>query len=422
MAGTGPTGGSSTRVVIPPQTPIATPTPAPTAAPGGTPTLNVNALLAGIGTKSTTGGTSKALAWDGTKQVPTTDLKKQWLNLSPDFKKYIIDYAAQQGIPPKAAQTVYNKLVDASQASVQAGKPLSPMQVLQNAIKTNIPVSQGLPSSVRATSYNDTEANALVRAAYTKIFNRVPTDLDLNSPANVTDPTTGEIMKDPKSGQPLTWAQALQNVSSNPDFQESIDYTVDGQGNVKTITTKPAVDPNTWLETAMTKAYSSAIKSGELPPEAQMEQQYAQLAAEYGKNAYDPATKQLTPLAQVDLSNLEAGTSTLDQLKKNWSDLAVPNIAAAAAPGLQSGAATLKGFAQPAISRVAQLLEKDPATVTVNDPYVQKYLRGDGKNFMSPAELDATIKQDPNWQYTQNAHATYSDLASSILSKMGFNA
>ena len=384
MAGTD-TSNSSTHTPIPVQTLPAAPT-APTTA-GGTPVLNITQLLSGINAKSTTGGASKVTAWDGTKQVPTTDLKKQWLNLSPDFKKYIIDYAAQQGIPPKAAQSVYNKLVDASQASVQAGKPLSPMQILQNAIKTNIPVSQGLPSSVRATGYNDTEANSLVRAAYTKIFNRVPTDLDLNSPANVTDPNTGQVMKDPKTNQPLTWAQALQTVSNNPDFQENIGYTVDGQGNVKTITTKPAVDPNTWLETAMTKTYSDAIKSGELPPEVKMEQQYAQLAASFGKNAYDPATKQLTPLAQMDLSQLEAGTKTIEQVSKNWAELAIPNVASSAAAGLQNGAATLTDFAKPAIDRVAQLLEKDPNTITVNDPYVQKYLKGDGKNFMHQLSL-----------------------------------
>ena len=81
----------------------------------------------------------------------------------------------------------------------------------ENAIKTNIPVSQGLPSSVRATGYNDTEANSLVRAAYTKIFNRVPTDLDLNSPANVTDPNTGQVMKDPKDKSTIDLGASTTN-------------------------------------------------------------------------------------------------------------------------------------------------------------------------------------------------------------------
>lgn len=399
-------------------TPSATPAPSSTPTPGGIPAFNPVIVPKGSGTgKGTT-----AMAFDGTKNVPTTDLKKQWGLLPPDYRKYLIDSAASQGIPPKAAQSFYNKLVDASQASVQQGKPLSPLQILQNSLKTGIPIATGLPTSVRATGYNDTEANALVRSAYTKIFNRVPTDLDLNSPANVTDPSTGEVMKDPKTGQPLTWAQALQSISSNPDFQESIGYTVDGQGNVKTITTKPAVDANTWLQTEMAKSYSSAIKAGQLPPEAQMEQQYAQLAAEYGQSAYDPATKQLTPTARIDLGTLEAGTQTLDQLKKGWADLAVPQVASSAAAGLQSGAATLRGFAKPAIDRVAALLEKQPDTITLNDPYVQQYLKGDGKNFLTPGQLDSAIKQDPTWKYTQNAHAQLDDLASSILTRFGVNA
>jgi len=392
-------------------------TPAPT-----TPAGNPPAPVFKIATKDSNTGKTKALAWDGTKILPTTDLKKQWLLLPTDTKKAIINYAISQGIPASKASTVWDKLVAGSQASVQQGKPLSPLQVLQKAMQSGTPVATGLTPTVRVRGYNNTEADSIVRAAYAKVFNRIPTDLDLNAPANVVDPATGQVMKDPKTGIPLTWMQALQNISNNPDFQESTTYTVDASGNVKTITTKPAMDPSAWLANQMTKSYVSDIKAGKLPPEAKMEQQYAQLAAEYGINAYNPATKQLTPSALLDIGTLEAGTQTLDQMRKGWAELAVPKVASSALNGLQSGAISLKGYAGPAIGRVAALLDKNPETVTLDDPYVQQYLKGDGKNFLSTGQLDSLIKNDPSWKYTQNAHAQLDDLASSILQRFGVNA
>jgi hypothetical protein len=371
---------------------------------------------------STTGKGTTALAWDGTKKVPTTDLKKQYQLLPAQQKKALIDYAASVGKTPADAPSIWSQLVNASQASVQQGKPLSPWEVLSRARSQGIPVTQGAPATARTTSYNDTVADSLVRAAYAKIFNRIPTDLDLQGPANVKDPATGEVMKDPKTGQPLTWQQALQKISSNPDFQETSSYTVDANGNVKTITSKPAMDPTTWLQTAMTSSYADAIKAGTLPAEAKMEQTYAQLAAEYGLNAYDPLTKELTPSAKIDLAQLEKGTKDMDQIKQSWSNLALPKVASAAADGLKSGAATLKGYASPAIDRVATLLGLNPATVTVNHPIVQKYLAGDGKNFMSPGELDSTIMNDPQYKFGQHANAKFDDLASSILQRFGVNA
>jgi len=402
------------------KTPSIKPSPAPSPTPtGGAPAAPVFNITPKA---SSTGKGTTALAFDGIKNVPTTDLKKQWLLLPADQKKLIINYAASIGQPAGKAQTVWNDLVAASQASVQQGKPLSPMQILQRVRATGIPVAPGLPSTVRKTGYNDTEANALARAAYAKIFGRIPTDLELNTPTNIPDPKTGQPMVDPKTGQQLTWAQALQQVSNNPDFQESTSYTLDAKGNVKDITNKPATDAHTWLETTMNKYYAKSIASGQVSPEVQMEQQYAQLGAEYGQNIYDQNTRQLTPGARIDLGQLEAGTKTLAQVKQDWANLAIPSVATSAHQGLQSGAATLKGFAQPAISRVAALLEKNPETITVNDPYVQKYLKGDGKSFMSPAELDSVIKNDPSWQFTQNAKAHFSDIASQILTKFGVNA
>jgi len=372
---------------------------------------------------STTGkkGTS-SLAWNGTKQVPTTDLKKSWLTLTPQERQSVVNYAASVGKTPGEAQTIWNKLVDASQATVQSGKPMSPWQILSQDMQNNIPVGAGKTPLVRTNPLSDLAANALAYQTFAKVFGRIPTAQDLAAPANLKGPD-GQVVIDPQTKQPATFARAIQILSqTNPDFADKTTYTYDAQNNVKGVTTTAAINPTEWLTTAMAGTYADAIKSGTAVPEASVQDQYAQLASKYGINAFDTTTQQLTPQAKIDLAQLQVGTKTLDQFKTDWANAVVPQVASAAHQGLLSGAITLKDLASPAINRVASLLEKDPNTITTSDPYVQQYLKGDGNNVMSQAQLESAIKSDPSWKYTQNAHAQLDDLASSILQRFGVNA
>ena len=372
---------------------------------------------------STTGkkGTT-SLAWNGTKQVPTTDLKKSWLTLTPQERQSVVNYAASVGKTAGEAQTIWNKLVDASQATVQSGKPQSPWQILSQDMQNNIPVGAGKTPLVRTNPLSDLAANALAYQTFAKVFGRIPTSQDLAAPANLKGPD-GQTIIDPNTKQPATFARAIQILSeSNSDFADKTTYTYDQQNNVKGVTTTAAINPADWLSTAMAGTYAEAIKSGQAQPEASIQDQYSQLASKYGMNAFDTTTQQLTPQAKIDLAQLQAGTKTLDQVKTGWANAVVPQVASAAHQGLLSGAITLHDLAAPAISRVASLLEKNPETITVNDPYVQQYLKGDGNNVMSQAQLDSAIKSDPSWKYTQNAHAQLDDLASSILQRFGVNA
>jgi hypothetical protein len=393
-----------------------------TATTGGVPTLDLSKILSGITTKSTTGGGSKIVAWDGQKQVPTTDLKKQWLTLTTAQRQSVVNYAASVGLTAGQAQTVWNKLVDASQASVQAGKPMSPWDVLNQDIKANIPVGAGKVPLVRSAPLSDSVANALAFKTFAQVFGRIPTAEDLSAPSNIKDPN-GNVVIDPNTKQPATFARAIQILSqTNKDFADTTTYSYDQQNNVKGVTSSAAVDPSTYLQAQMNAAYANAIASGKQAPQASIQDQYAQLANQYGKNAFDPLTQKITPQAQIDIAQLQAGTKTIDQFKTDWANSVIPTVASAAHQGLLSGAITLQQLAKPAIDRVSSLLEKNPETVTVNDPYVQKYLQGDGKNVMSQAELESTIKSDPNWKFTQNANASLTDLASQILGKFGVNA
>lgn len=381
------------------------------------PVFNIAPKASSTGKKGTS-----SLAWDGSKQIPTTDLKKSWLTLTPAERQSVVNYAANQGMTEGQAQSVWNKLVDASQATVQSGKPQSPWQILNQDMQNNIPIGAGKVPLVRSNPLSDLSANALAYQTFAKVFGRIPTAQDLAAPANMKGPD-GQVIVDPNTKQPATFARAIQILSeNNPDFSDKTTYSYDAQNNVKGVTTTAAINPSDWLATSMASTYADAIKSGTAQPEASIQDQYTQLASKYGINAFDTNTQQLTPQAKIDLAQLQVGTKTLDQVKNGWATAVIPQVASAAHDGLASGAITLHDLAAPAISRVANLLEKNPDTITVNDPYVQQYLKGDGKNIMSQAQLDSTIKSDPSWQFTQNAHAQFSDLASSILQRFGVNA
>jgi hypothetical protein len=268
----------------------------------------------------------------------------------------------------------------------------------------NAPLTQ-----TKVTDYSKV-ADGYFYQAFKSVFNRMPTAADMQSPIRGAN------------GKMMTWQQALIAEANKPQNAEVTVTKVNPDGSISNQVSTPGFDPNVWLTQQLTNTYTDAIKSGVEQPTASAEEQYSQLAAEYGINAFDPNTQKLTPQAQIDLANLSTGKKTIDDFKVGWSNQVAPKVAATAQQPLLSGAVTLKDVAKPAIDTVANLLEVNPATITLDNPYVQKYIQGDGKSTMSQAELQSMVKSDPSWKFTQNANASLTDLASQILGKFGVNA
>jgi len=266
----------------------------------------------------------------------------------------------------------------------------------------NAPVTQ-----TKTTDYSKV-ADGYFYQTFNKVFGRMPTAMDMASP-----------FKDAK-GNTLTWQQALVAEAKKPGNQESVTTVTNPDGTVSSETSTPGFDPQVWLQQQLTNSYADAIKAGKTTAQQSDIDKYNQLAAKYGVNTIDPTTKQLDVNTRLDLANLEKGTLTFDNIENNFKNMALAKYGYLK-PQLDAGLSPMD-VAKPAIDTVAQLLEKNPATVTLDDPYVQKYLQGDGKTTMSQSDLQSMVKQDPSWKYTQNAHAQLSDLASSVLQRFGINA
>jgi hypothetical protein len=393
--------------------------------PGGVPPLDLSALSGIIGKKTTTGSKTAAYAWDGSKAVPTTDLRDSYANLTDAQRMSLINFVVGQNKSPSYAKTFWTILVNGSTAAYQAGQKLSPWDIFSNDIKSpQASGIQGLTANKTVTQLSDSNAHALAYTALGDALGRIPTAEDFARTGLINDPNTGKPVIDPNTKQPATTERALQILAgSNPDFAETNEFVFDNAtGLTKSVTRTAAQDPATYAATQVKSALAADIANGTVTPNASIQDQYASLAKTYGVNAYQPGTTTLTPQAQLDVAALQGGTKTLQDFKNQFIGKVLPNVASNAAPALQSGATDLASLADPAVQRISQLLEKPANTISLNDPLVQSYLRGDGNTFQSPAELDSAIKNDSSWQYTQNAKATYSDLAGQILTKMGFNA
>ena len=81
-------------------------------------------------------------------------------------------------------------------------------------------------------------------------------------------------------------------------------------------------------------------------------------------------------------------------------------------------------IAAPYKERMARLLELDDTVIDFNDPLLQKGLQGvgaDGKPSVVPLyEFERQVREDPRWQYTDNAYKTYTDVGTQLLQMFGF--
>ena len=81
-------------------------------------------------------------------------------------------------------------------------------------------------------------------------------------------------------------------------------------------------------------------------------------------------------------------------------------------------------IASPYKAAMAQLLETSEDQIDLNDPLLQRGLQGvgpDGRPSVVPLyEFQRQVRQDPRWQKTDNAYATYASAADDILSMFGF--
>lgn len=145
-------------------------------------------------------------------------------------------------------------------------------------------------------------------------------------------------------------------------------------------------------------------------------QQIQGMLGDYGQK-WSPA--QIAEAAQAVVS----GRTTLDTYKQqiqNWAVSAYPSLA----KQIQGGQ-TVRELATPYVSSMSNLLEIDPNSITMFDPRIRKALQGvtdsSGNRVQVPLwQFEDQVRQDPRWQYTQNARDTMATALTKLGSDFGF--
>ena len=67
---------------------------------------------------------------------------------------------------------------------------------------------------------------------------------------------------------------------------------------------------------------------------------------------------------------------------------------------------------------MANVLELNPNEIKLDDPALANAITGD--KTMTTYEFQNTLRKDPRWQYTANAHDTVSGAVQKVLQDFGF--
>lgn len=199
------------------------------------------------------GGGSKAqkvYAWDGSKKVLATNLKKGWLNLTPEEQQSVTQYALSQGKKASAASTVWGELVNASAASYASGLQKSPWQVLQD----NMGAASTSYTNVTKQDYDVAAQTAAIHNSFVKLAGRMASPEEVQQIINVANAQAGT--KTTTTYSPTGTTTEVAPAQTPEQIAQS------------TILTSPEYKPererqqnlqfSSWLNTAMTGGQNTA--------------------------------------------------------------------------------------------------------------------------------------------------------------------
>ncbi len=148
----------------------------------------------------------------------------------------------------------------------------------------------------------------------------------------------------------------------------------------------------------------------------QLVQQAFQAARDYGYNSPDLAGE---ILRWVHGNMAAGGTADIS----GWTQGMIRYAEAAYAPYKDEirGGRTVADISKPVTDRVAQLLEVNPANLSVSDPLIRKAMtewNPEGRAY-SLREIEDATRRDARWKTTDNAKQSAVQMVDEILSKFG---
>lgn len=189
------------------------------------------------------------------------------------------------------------------------------------------------------------------------------------------------------------------------------------------------IDP-TQLDSILTKSFDSGLDDNQLDASilgsgqykakfggttlgsTEALKQYANsFGVAYNQSAWDAYSK-----------DLFAGTTTSEDIQAK-----IRQDAASAFPAYSeqiNNGVSLDALASAYKSSMANILEIDPDSISFSDPTLRKALQStdaSGKPTAQPLwQFEANLRNDPRWEYTNNARATVDSLSLKVLRDWGF--
>lgn len=136
----------------------------------------------------------------------------------------------------------------------------------------------------------------------------------------------------------------------------------------------------------------------------------------------------LDHVSDVEIKNLAkqvaSGTLNINDVKTQMGQQAAMQYPQFAERFAKNPNATVADFAQPYISKMANTLELDPATISLSDPLLDKALRPDGTAgkvaSMSLPDFNMALMNDKRWESTTAANNAARDAATGLLRAFGY--
>lgn len=144
------------------------------------------------------------------------------------------------------------------------------------------------------------------------------------------------------------------------------------------------------------------------------EEELRQYALDMGVTLSDASVKKW-------LQAIIAKSGTVEQYKGWIRNQAMQSFAALAAYIKQGQ--TVRQLAEPYMQSMGEILELNPASLTLRDPTIRSALSAAGKDgkggMMSLTDFENMLRQDPRWLKTKNARTTLIDIGNGVLKDFG---
>lgn len=320
-------------------------------------------------------------------------IKKSFAKLPTESQITLTEYllgVANRQPTDSARQNLWNDIVDGAVAAFKQGKKQSPWDVL-DVMTQNSPGNTGISSTI--IEYDRIASDALL----SKISKSIGYDLSILTEADKAD-FLAKVNAEAKMSGKSTTRKATT-------------------GGYETVTTPSLFDPKTFTEAYLWgKVNLEDVKT--LPSTA-----IKQIAGVKSLlNAYGINNLSTKEINQIGL-DIASGAKTLDDLKMDFSTKAQKLYPAYADRLSKNPSLTMADIAEPIISTLAKVWEKDASQFALNDPDVTRFLNNDvtGK---APASSIADVYtyaiNHPNREKTKAANDEARDAAVGTARAMGF--